>query len=160
MKQPMTKIEEDKIKWIEKIETVYPETIQLPNYQYWNSQNTLDYNISLRNKPVIESWQFYIWNTTITSTGNKSITGVWFKPKIVRFIVWDNVWNPSYVSIWAMTTQWQYAMNFQTSACDNGRCIHLWTKCWAVYVSMDTDWFTINCNYWTNTAYVTYECYW
>lgn len=61
MKQTMTKIEEVKVetiestsqpKWAEVIETIYPETIEVPNYDYGNSQNTLDYNIALRNKPT------------------------------------------------------------------------------------------------------------
>ena len=59
MKLTMIKIEDVKIEEIgsnnvkgtEKIETIYPETINIPTYDYGNSQNTLDYNIALRNKP-------------------------------------------------------------------------------------------------------------
>lgn len=62
MKQTMTKIEEVKVetiestsrpKWAEVIETIYPETIESPTYDYGNSQSTLDYNIALRNKPKL-----------------------------------------------------------------------------------------------------------
>lgn len=155
----MTK--EEKIKGAEKIETITPETIDVPDYQYGNWQDTLDAEIALRNNN--SSWwsSIKIWTFTLTSTWSKVITWVWFTPKRVKLIAWDNSWNPSYVSIWTMNNNWeQYSLNMQTSAIDSTRCIHMWTKAWAVYVSMDSDWFTINCNYWTNTAYVTYECFW
>jgi hypothetical protein len=42
-----------KIKWAEKIENIIPKTIKTPDYTYWKSQNTLDYNIAVRNKPTI-----------------------------------------------------------------------------------------------------------
>jgi len=164
MKQPMTKIEEDKIKWIEKIETVYPETIQLPNYQYWNSQNTLDYNISLRNKPVIESWwKLYIWYFTFNSTWNKVITWVWFKPKLVRF-TYNNSWQ-TWMWSWAMTETYQFAYDINGKLNIQTECIQIrdaWlTAIWrASYVSMNTDWFTINVTRASTTINVNYECYW
>jgi hypothetical protein len=147
------------VKWTVKYENVYPEIIDIPTYNYGNWQNTLDAWLALRN--MSNGWKMKIWNFTITATWNISITWIWFKPNRVLFNAWDNSWNSSYVSIWAMNSNWeQYAMNFQTSACDNTRCIHLWNKCWAKYVSMDSDWFTINCDFFANTAYVTYECFW
>lgn len=49
--KPQTLESSSNIKWAEVIETIYPETIESPNYDYGNSQSTLDYNIALRNKP-------------------------------------------------------------------------------------------------------------
>jgi hypothetical protein len=46
--------EDTKVKWVEKIETIYPATIELPSYQYWQSQNTLDWPLAIRNINVWE----------------------------------------------------------------------------------------------------------
>jgi len=81
--EPQTIDSSSNIKWTEKIETIYPETIESPTYDYGNSQNTLDYNIALRNKPsgwlyaIIEAWgtQSIPNNTTTTITGLSTKSG-------------------------------------------------------------------------------------
>ena len=83
----MIKTEDVKIETIEsptkvgeKIETIYPETIQVPDYDYGTSQNTLDAWLSLRNlakvattgsyndltdKPTT-TWAYYIATVTFS----------------------------------------------------------------------------------------------
>jgi hypothetical protein len=81
-------------KWTDKIQDVSQEQIQVPDYQYGNNQNTLDYKIALRNKPT--NWWLFAsmsassnmtipnstattitnlltksWNTTMTATDNE-----------------------------------------------------------------------------------------
>jgi len=83
--------EDTKVKWVEKIETIYPETIELPNYQYWQSQNTLDYELALRNKP---SWWGNIktWYSSIPSWYTDfAITWLWFTPKAIQVVAQS--WN-------------------------------------------------------------------
>ena len=106
-------------------------------------------------------WQFKIWNFTITTTGNISITWVWFKPKLVKFIVWNHSWN-AWWWIWSMTEANQQSLNIANSTTLTNQCIYTWNpvSARAVYVSMDNDWFTINCTYFANNTYVLYECYW
>ncbi len=146
--------------WV-KIETIYPDTIPLPTYDYWNSQNTLDAEVSLRN--LSTGWQFYIWSTTITATWDIVVTWVWFTPKLVKFTVCSGTWNTWEVWIGSMTSTSQQCVNVWNSVYIGTQCIYYWSswsvKARAVYVSMDSDWFTINCTYYANTTYVTYECY-
>lgn len=40
-----------------KIETVIPEYLETPNYDYGRSQEQLDYNVALRNKPTTSASQ-------------------------------------------------------------------------------------------------------
>lgn len=57
-----TKIEETSVETIadagktpkgeEKIESVSIPTVDVPNYEYGQSQNTLDFQLALRNKPA------------------------------------------------------------------------------------------------------------
>lgn len=144
-----------------KIETIYPETLEMPSYDYWVHQNQLDYNVALRNKPTWW-WQFKIWTFNITATWNISVTWIWFQPKLVKFTVWDSSWNVWNVWIWSMTETSQQCMNIINSSHITSQCIYYWNpvKARAVYVSMDTDWFTINCTYFWANSYVLYECYW
>lgn len=103
----MTKTEEVKIETIdnqtkvgEKIETIYPETIETPTYDYWNSQNTLDYNVALRNKPTW--WSHYkvlTWNYTANYTWIITET-LDFTPKLIEFTFFPN-------TTWSTWSDWQ-----------------------------------------------------
>jgi len=174
MKIAMTKIDEVKIeiinnpiniKWVEKIEIVTPEVIEVPTYEYWQSQNQLDYEISLRNKPKATWWQYFCWNSsrlTTDWTWNQVITWVWFIPKMV-------VINAVYAWTW-----WQISFWEATSSA-NDFCVFLDLVNWASYnpariidvwasraelTSLDTDWFTLNwTSIWVNITF-TYKCYW
>jgi len=150
------------IKWTEKIETIYPETIEVPNYDYGNSQNTLDYNIALRNKPNWW-WNYKIGYFTFNSTWNVSITWVWFTPKLITFTYTDQTW---WYWTWAMdwTSLFWYDVLWAPSQIQS-ECIYLrnswWTAIWrAVFVSMDADWFTINKTLASTTIYVNYIAFW
>jgi len=171
MKEMMTKIEDVKIttidniqniKWDEKIETIYPQTIDIPDYSYGRWDNTLDYNVALRNKPTPTTWlQVAIWSITITSTWNKIITWVWFKPKYVTF------------SYSAVTWLWDWNMtSIAQSWYDPKRLTRITTDCIyirdatdnviarAQYVSFNNDWFTINCSFSSANLTVYYTCFW
>ncbi len=142
-----------------KIEVLTPEIIQVPDYQYWASQNTLDAQLALRN--LVFSWKFKPWQFTFNSTWNKSITWIWFKPKLVMFMV--NLSTRSWCG--QMSDDWiQNAISFADWPWTT-ECIYIrdswWNLAWrATYVSMDTDWFTINvvtANW--STIYVNYTCF-
>ena len=104
-------------------------------------------------------WNIALWSFTITWTWNISVTWVWFKPKAVRFDVCDqstSAWT------WVMTTTSQYAINFALWTQITTQCIYYgsWIKARAVYVSMDNDWFTINCTFFAATTYVNFTAFW
>jgi len=61
-----------------KIETVFPETIQIPSYEYGNWQQELDYNIAIRNWP---SSNFKLVRNSLSAVA--TTYNVWFTPKIV-----------------------------------------------------------------------------
>lgn len=103
-------------------------------------------------------WVPYIWNFTITWTWNISITWLWFKPSSVRFDVCDQI---SWSWTWVMTWTNQYALNYSVFTQITTQCIYYWNpvKARAVYVSMDADWFTINCTYFAANTYVNFIAY-
>jgi hypothetical protein len=149
------------IKWTVKSEIVYPEVIDMPSYNYGNWQNTLDAWLALRNFSTW--WKMKIWHFTITTTWNISITGVWFKPKLVKFSVCN---NSNWTWIWAMESTAQFAIDLNSKSDLQSQCIYYRDAWWtvitrAVYVSMDSDWFTINVTFhsWYTTS-VNYECFW
>jgi len=162
----------------EKIETIYPESLNVPDYAYWASQNNLDADIAIRNLPTpptppANSSNIKTWAFTITSTGYQSITWIWFTPKIIKlFSSISSSWN----EYWS---EWSSGDSISTS-----KCLFGWLVAW-VYVtrlyfwasiilvrydasitdsvisSFDADWFTINTLlYFGSTTYVKYECYW
>ena len=140
-------------------ESIKPDIIQTPNYDYWTSQEPLDYEL-LRNKPSASWGQYKLWNFTITWTWNISITWVWFTPKLVKFTIWDSSWN-IWGWIWSMTSLSQQCYNITNSVNITSQCIYYWNPIWAraVYVNMNNDWFVINCTYFSRNTYVLYECY-
>ena len=112
----MTKIEEVKVETIEDtkqlkgtetIETIYPETIDLPTYDYWKSQNTIDANISIRNIPeknnniVVKTWT-YTANWTWLLTVNLPFT-----PKLIKFTFFPD-------TTWVTWSDWQITNSSQT----------------------------------------------
>lgn len=163
------------IKWSEKIETIYPEVLEVPTYDYGASQNQLDYNIALRNKPT--SWaQYYCWLVQRSSwaTWSQSITGVGFTPKYISYILFWRYWTN-----WTTQSEWfaNSATNTVYKQCDytgwtsnwvnwtwtNPVMAHIRTA-WGAYiephlVSFDSDWFTINWDYISQNADIIYTCY-
>lgn len=169
MKQTMTKIEEVKVetiestsqpKGVEKIETIYPEVIEIPTYDYGNSQNTLDYNIALRNKPTNWWLTIQMWSFTITATWSIAITWVWFKPTYVTFSYSASTWKGE----WEMTeTQMKsYDPRTLTTVTTDNVYIRDWADAVIArtqYVSMDDDWFTLNCSFRTANLTVYYTAF-
>ena len=149
----MTKIEEVKVETIEDtkqlkgtetIETIYPETIDLPTYDYWKSQNTIDANISIRN--INWWWKVKAWYVSIPSWyTDYAITWIWFKPKAIQVVVhsWNKVaWWSADDIWWTIQQQCIYAdswafseQNWRLFRFDN---INRW-----YLVSFDSDWFTV-----------------
>jgi len=88
-----------------------------------------------------------MWSFTITSTWTISITWIWFTPKYVKFLYYASTgrWE------WEMTSAQMRAYDpktWWTITTDNiyirdgGDVVIARTQ----YVSMDVDWFTINCS--------------
>lgn len=107
--------------------------------------------------------------STFGSTGNKAITGVGFRPKLVRFTVLNSAgtggFNPGFGAMDESGNQ--FTSIFSSNPTRNGlttRCIGWMTTSStpamaASYVSMDSDGFTINVNTPNNAFDVAYEAY-
>ena len=148
------------IKGAEKIEYIKQNSIQTPTYEYGNSQNTLDYNISLRNKPSASWWSFKLWTFTITATWNIAVTWLWFTPKYVEFRYVAATW----LWIWNMTSVAQEWYDPKWLAFVSTDCVYI-RDAWSViiartsYVSLDSDWFTINCTFFASSLAVRYTAF-
>ena len=109
---------------------------------------TWDFN-DLINKPIPKIGYF-----TFNSTWNITISGLWFKPKMVHFFYTDQI---SWYWQWAMTEDYQFAYDIIWSKTETQtECIYLrnwwWNAIWrAVRVSMNEWGFTINVTFapWT-----------
>lgn len=157
--------EDTKVKGVEKIETIYPETIELPNYQYWQSQNTLDYDLALRNKPSWW-WQIKTWIlANINTNWSIVVNTVWFLPKLIKFTAIYSNWASSAISIWHYCNGVNNSVVSYENAADfssNSRCFRLWWTNWLWRVTaVDNTWFTLNVsNSWWISYTVLYECFW
>jgi len=107
-------------------------------------------------------WSVSLWSFTITATWDIVVTWLWFKPTSVRFDVCDQVWLSWRTWTWVMTSTQQYAINNSLSTQITSNCLYYWdpVKARLIYVSMDSDWFTVNCSYFANTSYVNYTAMW
>ena len=154
-------------KGVEKLEEVKPETINIPNYEYWMPNNTLDARVALRNLNV---WsQSFIWETTLpASTGNTVITWVWFQPKSIILICanGNNEWASWGFSDWtknySLWQWWSWWTSISTTASINVQDV--WypsTFIWTVS-ALSSDWFTINISSqsWVPTLKVIYLAIW
>lgn len=101
-------------------------------------------------------WQFKLWSFTISATGNITITWVWFKPKLIQFSYSATTWKWE----WEMTSTEMRAYDPKTLGTLTINCIYIRDSASnviarATYVSMDNDWFTINCSF-TSASLVVY----
>lgn len=162
----------------EKIETVELETIETPNYDYWLSQNTIDWPIAIRNLwwNYYESWDDDNWAWTVPY--DIQITWVWFKPKLIQIVA-------TRAQSWHSVISWGNAVDWSKWSCiyqhDNSntiisgtsyqssKIISLEWQVWWTYPdieaelkSMDNDGFTLTVtrnDLWTNFTF-TYTCFW
>lgn len=164
-------IDNNKDIWV-KIETIYPENIQTPDYDYWLSQQTIDWPIWIRN---LSTW----WNaktlifTRLASvwTWNQSFTGFWFTPtsytiQATRTDV-TTTWYPCF-SDWAYdwTTEVIRQVADWYSRVTVNRIIRLfYTNQWwwvtaANHTSLDADWITLNFDLSAENCYLVITCFW
>lgn len=157
-----------KEKGVEKIETITPEVIETPNYDYWYSQNTLDYDVALRNKP---SWGWANVKTLIFNrlstvwTGVQSFTWFWFKPTNYTIQAWYN-WLASNIefSVWWYdwtTEQCMYIDSGSSWTSNYSLRVKDWTnRTSALFSSFDTDWITLNFNFSDININLMITCFW
>jgi hypothetical protein len=99
----------EKEKWFDFTNVVKPEIIEIPDYSYWQSQNTLDYNVSLRNKPNPVQTN-YTWTSlrfidfNYTNSSSKSI----LVSATVNCYVSRPNWVAYVVAVWAWTTTYTW----------------------------------------------------
>lgn len=138
------------IKGTEKIETVYPDTIKLPDYDYWLSQNTLDAELALRNND--SSW----WWTVIKNYSRSSTDWTWVESytwfwtiKYLEIHAWFDssiAWERWSRGYWDWTTiTWVYVYDSTSLPTTSILRISDWvnlTK--ATTVTLITDWFSID----------------
>lgn len=172
----MTNIEQIEIiweststKWLEKIEKIEQETIVLPNYDYWQSQEPLDAQIALRNSSVwAGGWLTDWWTITITWTWNYTISWMSFQPKYIEFVflMWDMAfwqwkcyWNLSQFSWYTIPTAlpWELVSVYSVYA----RSTEWNLRVRAKVTSINSDWFVLN-NDFHNVfqTKVFYTCFW
>ena len=156
------------IKGTEKIETISQEVVQVPDYQYGLSQNTLNANIALRN--VSSWWNYYASHTTFATTWVKTISWVWFIPKHIKFIAfisWTNQWgSDGYYNNGNVYCRYTYVTGWNSVYWWVGYSIYCysqyswWNVSIATTVTPIADWFTINV---TNVSWwaisLLYECF-
>lgn len=150
----------------EKIESVSMPNIQVPDYSYGNSQDTIDWAVSVRNITAPPKFAI-LAGTYPASTWNFSITWVWFQPVSIKLTsmfaggtqsTWfakDWVFEYVYSSSASTAWRWDYQSSEIVRIYDNT----LWVNTIWAMVSFDTDWITINLNTATNVAYYTLECH-
>lgn len=114
-------------------DTIKPEIIETPTYDYWNSQNTLDYNVALRNKPKLNQNKYCFANITSNKTLNSWTSFVitfdkfetndsWMSTTSDRIIITQNwqyhlCWliTYSYVPWWVREGWLRYTRNWTTT---------------------------------------------
>lgn len=159
----------------EPIETIKQENIVLPSYDYGRSQEPLDYETQIRNKPTSSGWQYFCWNSTRTTwswTGSQAITWVGFIPKMVliKAILADGEGSMSDWQATSSTTDmcvYWYNNNggfYTWSALDTTKIIYVVNRAWtltsrAELTSLDTDWFTLNWTVVGRDVDFLYQCY-
>jgi hypothetical protein len=97
------------IKWTEKINTISPDTIDIPDYSYGNWQETLDAEIALRNNASWASVKVLYFTKTDNTTSIDTYEWFWFTPTSYIIQAWLNInndyWANSYGSyIWDATS--------------------------------------------------------
>lgn len=121
------------IKWTEKVETISPEYIELPTYDYGNWQNTLDAELALRNS----SWwvptlaRVTLPKTTSTWSYNLTSSSIWFTPRFIRVQAEMDLWIIAGMS----------------------DCSSDWTTTWWVRAEANTVW---NDTFFNDTASIIY----
>lgn len=117
----------------------------------------------------------FISTTTLGTTGNRSVTGVGFKPKMVKFNVLKSsgtgaIWT-GYGTMDEAGTQWTQSgarygggganeqSYFSKSNCISSLNFSPTPELLAAFTSMDTDGFTINVSTASSTYEVAYEAY-
>lgn len=136
----MSEILWDKEKWFDFTEVITSEIIETPNYDYWKSQNTLDYNIAIRNKP--SGWLFaQIEQNTTQSISNNTATTI--------NTLWTKIGNTSMTSTAnqiTITQSWIYLIN--------AYCFAWWSS--NIVFRVMKNWVTIwpHCRMWTTSVWV------
>ena len=148
----------------EKIQNIDIPTINLPNYEYWVNQNTIDAQISLRN-----TGKYIFWNWVFNSTWLKTFN-TWFLPKLIKFtawIEWTNTWN----CCWIMWNGYEYCTYntffwITTWIWSTNKLINIinWTTTNTSQISayiIYNNSFIVNVESlsWWNVTYI-YECFW
>lgn len=152
-------------------QSIIKNQIQIPTQQYWQSQDTLNANIAIRN--LSQSWKIKIWTFVITATWSKTITWLWFTPKVVRILAtqsgwtwpiksdWQTDWTNQYIIYDYNSTWWMrsYFANDKLIRCEDWSS-GTFINTTSVITSLDTDWFTINTtNYWLPIIDCIYTCF-
>lgn len=137
------------------------ETLDTPDYSYWQSQEPLDAEFQVRN--IWWAWwkfnSWYDWSVPAWYT-NYSITWVWFKPKSIEVKILSFTWN---IAVWGNASDnWTINQNCiysnaWTFGYDNNRLFRFsWTEVWTL-VSFDADWFTIKSDL---DCRIIWTCFW
>lgn len=148
------------IKGQEKIETIYPKTVELPNYDYWQSQNTIDASIWLRNV-----WKYCTWIlANIATNWDIEVTWVRFIPKLIKFTAIYSNWTSSAMSIWSYYNKINNCVVLYDQSAgysENSRCFRLWAVDWLWRVTAtNRNGFTLNVlNAGLINYTVIYECF-
>lgn len=147
-----------------KIENLEIETIEVPEYNYGQSQNTLDYNKAIRNKPEQSGWKYKVWSFDITSAWYLTISWVWFRPKYLEIEWIYGWWYTKWKTDWTTTNSIILDTIINTNTRYTSEIIRMrnnWTTILVTnFDSFTDDWFIINTTYYSASVNCTYTAIW
>ena len=109
----------------EKIQTITPEVLKVPDYDYWLSQNTLDAEVSLRNNIAWKSKTLIFTRPSSDGSWTQSFEWFWFKPTNYTIDAYYN-WTTDHDSYSTWWYDWTNSIYYRWRAN---------TQTWGVWVS-------------------------
>lgn len=117
-------------------------------------------------------WLFYIWNDSLSSTWNKIISWIWFKPKYIEIYArmlswWENSysnWYSDWLNNFCILYFWDNLYNWWSGYSGTNIIELYWNTSWyeveAQLISLDNDWFTLSCTSRDVSNIFIYKCFW
>lgn len=158
-KQKVDKTETiDDLKKIEQYNEYQPEIIKTPDYDYWNTNEPLNWQYQVRNIPT----KIFIWNDSIIWTWIKEIKNIWFIPSYIEiFAQWSNIYSE-----WYYKSKLNYCLwnNWTSSNKNTDNIIYLQDENWNITsanINKIWNWkFILNITQADISTDFIYKCYW
>jgi len=140
--------------------------LDIPTQSYGQYQDSLDATMALRNLSTSGNYYAGSFTRASWSTGNQSITGVWFQPKMIKvtwLVAWTNTSTCWGSSNGTNTQCTHYNFNGGSLLVSHSTTqlinLDIGSQTDATLVSFDTDGFTINWSFINSNVIIDFECY-